>query len=72
MDVDLLVDSDPENEARVFSALSTLPDNAAAELRPGELQNYRAGRVARIGAQGKLHRAPHWFSQDAHTILRQA
>jgi hypothetical protein len=31
MDVDLLVDSDPENEARVFSALSTLPDNAVAE-----------------------------------------
>jgi hypothetical protein len=46
MDVDLLVAADSENEARVFSALSTLPDNAVAELRPGELQQYNVIRVA--------------------------
>jgi hypothetical protein len=39
MDVDLVVAADLENEARVFSALSTLPDNAVRELQPGELQN---------------------------------
>jgi hypothetical protein len=46
MDVDLLVAADPENEARVFSALATLPDNAVRELRPGELQQYTVIRVA--------------------------
>jgi hypothetical protein len=46
MDVDLMVAADPENEARVFSALSTLPDNAVRELRPGELQQYNVIRVA--------------------------
>jgi hypothetical protein len=45
-DVDLLVAADAENEARVFSALSTLPDNAVSELRPGELQQHNIIRVA--------------------------
>ena len=45
MDVDLMVASDSENEAKVFSALSTLPDNAARELQPGELQQYKVIRV---------------------------
>ena len=46
MDVDLIVAADPENEAKVFSALSTLPDNAVSELKPGELQQYTVLRVA--------------------------
>jgi len=46
MDVDLIVAADPENEARVFSALSTLPDNAVRDLQPGELQRYGVIRVA--------------------------
>jgi hypothetical protein len=46
MDVDLLVAADPENEAKVFSALSTLPDNAVRDLQPGELQLYSVIRVA--------------------------
>jgi hypothetical protein len=46
MDVDLLVASDLENEAKVFSALSTLPDNAVGELHPGELKQYNVVRVA--------------------------
>ena len=37
-DVDLVVAADAENEAKVLSALSTLPDNAGRELQPGELQ----------------------------------
>ncbi len=45
MDVDLLVAADTENEAKVFSALSTLPDNAVRELQPGELQQYNVIRV---------------------------
>jgi hypothetical protein len=46
MDVDLVVAADAENEAKVFSALSTLADNAVRELRPGELQQYSVIRVA--------------------------
>ena len=45
MDVDLVVAADLENEARVFGALSTLPDNAVRELQPGELQQYNVIRV---------------------------
>jgi hypothetical protein len=46
MDIDLLVDADPDNEARIYAALSTLPDNAARELRPGEIEQYTVIRVA--------------------------
>src|SRR6185436_5061875 len=45
-DVDLIVAADSENETKVFSALSTLPDNAVRELQPGELQQYNVIRVA--------------------------
>ena len=44
-DVDLMVAADLENEAKVFSALSTLPANAVRELQPGELQQYNVIRV---------------------------
>ena len=46
MDVDLIVASDLENEAKVFAALATLPDHAANELQPGELQKFGVIRVA--------------------------
>jgi len=46
MEVDLIVAADAENEAKVFSALATLADNAVAELQPGELQQYNVIRVA--------------------------
>lgn len=45
-DVDLLVATDPENEARVIQALLILPDRAAAELKPGEIAQYGVVRVA--------------------------
>ncbi len=44
-DIDLIVAADAVNEAKVFSALSTLPDNAVRELRPGELKQYNVIRV---------------------------
>ena len=46
MDVDLLVATDADNESRLFDALATLPDQAARELQPGELQRYSVIRVA--------------------------
>jgi hypothetical protein len=35
-DIDLLIDTNLENEARVFEALATLTDGCARELEPGE------------------------------------
>jgi hypothetical protein len=46
MDVDLMVAADAENERVVLDALATLPDHAARELQPGELQQYAVVRVA--------------------------
>jgi hypothetical protein len=46
MDIDLVVAADAENESKVFSALSTLPDNAVRELQSGELQQYNVIRVS--------------------------
>jgi hypothetical protein len=44
-DVDLMVAVDAENEAKIYAALSTLPDNAVRELQPGELSQYSVVRV---------------------------
>ncbi len=46
MDIDLLVETTLENESRVRAALSSLPDNAAAELKPGDIDAYGVVRVA--------------------------
>lgn len=44
-DVDLLVETTPDNEARVIQALSTLPERAAAELKPGDVAEFGVVRV---------------------------
>ncbi len=45
-DVDLVVDPDLENEAKVFAALATLPDGCVRELEPGEVGKHTVVRVA--------------------------
>lgn len=45
-DIDLLVDTAPENEARVFEALRSLPDQAVNELDPGDIEKFTVVRVA--------------------------
>ncbi len=45
-DIDLLVRSTPENESRLRKALLTLPDQAARDLNPGDLDRYGVVRVA--------------------------
>lgn len=45
-DIDLLVDSSPENVARLKAALRFLPDNAAAEIAEGDIESYKVVRVA--------------------------
>ena len=44
-DIDLLIDVTLENEAKVFSALATLPDKAVLELDPGDVAKYIVCRV---------------------------
>jgi hypothetical protein len=46
MDIDLLIETGPQNEQRVIEALMTLPDQAARELKPGEVEEYGVVRVA--------------------------
>ncbi len=45
-DVDLLMDVDLDNEAKVYEALALLPDKAVLELQPGEVSQYTVVRVA--------------------------
>lgn len=46
MDIDLLIDTHPENEKNVFKALAYLPDQAVLKLQPGEVEMYTVVRVA--------------------------
>ncbi len=46
IDIDLVIDTEPENEARVLRALEYLPDKAVKELNPGEVATYSVVRVA--------------------------
>jgi hypothetical protein len=45
-DLDLIIESSPENEAKVFTALATLPDGCVRELAPGDVLKYTVVRVA--------------------------
>jgi hypothetical protein len=45
-DIDILLDTGPDNEARVFKALESLPDKAVRELQPGEMTRFNVVRVA--------------------------
>lgn len=45
MDIDLLVDCSPANDAKVRKALEILPDQAVLELDPGEIERYVVVRV---------------------------
>ena len=45
-DLDILMDTAPENEAKIYMALRSLPDRAADELDPGDVSKYTVVRVA--------------------------
>jgi len=45
-DIDLLVDSTPDNIERIKRALAILPDNAAREVKADEVERYDVIRVA--------------------------
>ena len=44
-DIDLLVETTPENEARVIQALLILPDRASAQIKPGDVAEFGVVRV---------------------------
>lgn len=48
MDVDLIIDVSPENEAKVLQAASELPEHAAAELQVGEVAEFTVVRIGDI------------------------
>ena len=45
-DIDLLIDTAPDNQVRVRQALMRLPDQAAREVAPDDLDRYAVVRVA--------------------------
>jgi hypothetical protein len=45
MDVDLLVDTTDDNEARVLDAVATLPDGAAKQIKAGEIAQWVVIRI---------------------------
>lgn len=45
MDLDFLIATDLENEAKVYAALEFLPDKAVRERKPGEIDKYTVIRV---------------------------
>ncbi|MDP4623622.1 MAG: hypothetical protein NWT08_00650 [Akkermansiaceae bacterium] len=44
-DIDFVISTDLENEAKVYAALATLPDKAVLELEPGEVSKYTVIRI---------------------------
>ncbi len=44
-DIDLLIDTSPENQERVRRALMALPDGAVRDMAPGDLDRYVVVRV---------------------------
>ncbi len=45
-DVDLVIETSLENEAKVYAALATLPDGCVRELEPGDVSKFTVVRVA--------------------------
>ena len=45
-DIDLIIDTSPENEAKVFKALEDLPNQAVKELDEGDVARFTVVRVA--------------------------
>jgi hypothetical protein len=48
MDVDLIIDVEPDNEAKVLKAASELPEGAAADLEVGEVAEYSVVRIGDV------------------------
>jgi len=45
-DLDLLIETNVENESRVLKVLAQLPDGVAAQVKPGEVSHYGVVRIS--------------------------
>jgi hypothetical protein len=45
-DIDLVIDTEPANEQKVYEALRSLPDKAVNQLDPGDVERFTVVRVA--------------------------
>ena len=45
-DIDLLIDASRENQQKVKAALLSLPDQAAKDIEPGDIEEYAVIRIA--------------------------
>lgn len=45
-DIDLLIETTPENEAKVLGVLRLLPDSAASQVTPGEVDQFGVVRIS--------------------------
>lgn len=48
VDVDLMIDPSPDNEAKVYRALEHLPDQAVRQLDPGDVTKFTVVRIADV------------------------
>jgi hypothetical protein len=69
MDVDLIIDVHPDNEAKVLQAASEMPEHAAAELKVGEVAEYT---VVRIGDVFTLDLMKSACGMEYHEIAQDA
>lgn len=70
MDIDLLVDISPANDAKVREALASLPDKAILELGPGEIGNYVVVRVCDEFAVDLMAKACGLTYEDAKNMIQ--
>ena len=70
MDIDLLVDTSLENDAKVRDALADLPDQAILELGPGEIANYVVVRVCDEFAVDLMAKACGLTYDDAKDMIQ--
>ena len=64
-DIDLLVARGKDEERKVIDAIATLPDGAARELVPGEIEQYEVIRVADEIVVDLMSRASDLTYEDA-------
>ncbi|MDP0501250.1 MAG: hypothetical protein Q7P63_14245 [Verrucomicrobiota bacterium JB022] len=70
-DIDLLVRTTLENERNVIDALLCLPDKAAAELEPGDIEKYNVIRVADEFVVDLMHQACGIDFQEAAPFIKK-
>lgn len=69
MDIDLLIETTPENDEKVRKALESLPEQAVLELGPGEVENYVVVRVCDEFTVDLMAKACGMTYQDAKALI---